>query len=155
MKLKYFSNGIILMFCFLLISSSSSNAQSGHLGVRGGYYTDAEEVFLGGEFLTQLAPRIYLNPNVEYIFVDNATFLTFNGDLHFDFPTAGRNYFWVGGGFALAFFDPEGNRDSETDAGLNLLFGAGFPTGSVIPYVQAKIILSESEDFVIGFGLRF
>jgi hypothetical protein len=54
-------------------------------GVRGGFYDDADAGFLGFEVLTRVYDRFYLNPNVEYGFVDDGSLWTLNGDLHYDF----------------------------------------------------------------------
>ena len=66
---------------------------------------------------------------------------------------------WVGGGPAIVFSEVEGPRDdqddSETDFGLNLLGGVGWRLQSVIPYLQAKAVLSDENEFVVAFGLRF
>jgi hypothetical protein len=127
---------------------------AGNLGIRGGLYTDVEEPFVGLEYLARVGNRVYFNPNVEYVFVENATYLTFNADAHYDFETHSRAYLWAGAGLAALHFDPEGRIDGETDAGLNLLFGVG-AKGDVIPYLQGKLVVADESEFVIAFGLRF
>jgi hypothetical protein len=82
-------------------------------GVRGGYYTKVDEPFVGAELLARVAPRLYFNPNVEYVFVDNGTYMTFNGDFHYDFPTHSRTYTWLGAGLALVRVDPEGPANAS------------------------------------------
>lgn len=129
---------------------------TGQFGVRAGFYTDAEDAFIGAEYLAPIADQVFLNPNVEYVFMDNGTFMTFNLDAHYDFPTRSNVYVWAGGGLGVMYINPDGPVDSNTDAGLNLLFGLGFKTsGSVVPYVQGKAILADNSDFALGFGLRF
>lgn len=39
--------------------------------------------------------------DVEYIFGDGRTYLTFNMDFHYDFPSHRRTFVWVGAGGAL------------------------------------------------------
>ena len=124
-------------------------------GVRGGYYTKVDKPFLGAELLARVAPRFYFNPNVEYVFVDNGTYMTFNGDFHYDFPTHGRTYAWLGAGPALVRVDPEGPANANTDLAANLLGGIGFRRGSVIPYVQAKAIIQSDSLVSLAVGLRF
>ncbi|MBD3386098.1 hypothetical protein GF407_14380 [candidate division KSB1 bacterium] len=90
------------------------------------------------------------------VLIDYGTYLTTNLDLHYDFATRSRMYFWLGGGLGLAYFSPEGNGDSNSELAVNLLAGLGFnTTGSLVPYIQAKAILGDADDFVITFGLRF
>lgn len=127
-------------------------------GVRGGYYFDVEEPFLGVEglfALTDISPRFYFNPNVEFVFVDNASMQTFNADFHYDLPTEGRLLVWVGAGLALIRFDPDGPRDSDNDLGGNFFAGVGSNQGTWIPYAQAKLVASDDTEFVLQFGVRF
>jgi hypothetical protein len=125
------------------------------VGVRGGYYTDIGDPFLGGEALLRVSRRIYFNPNFEYVFVDDFTYWTLNGDFHYDFPVQRPIYVWAGAGLGLLVADPEGEDNGDTDAALNLLAGVGFQAGSVVPYFQAKVILDGGSEFVLAFGVRF
>lgn len=126
-------------------------------GVRAGAYFDAESAFIGGEILAGFADSWYFNPNVEYVFIDNGDLLTLNFDVHYDLRTDSSFYLWVGGGPAILLFDPEGRGDSDTDLGVNLFAGIGFPLRDtdLIPYIQPKLILSEDTEFSLAFGLRF
>ena len=124
-------------------------------GVRVGYYTDAEDPFLGAEMLFRIVPEIYFNPNVEAVLVDNGRYLTVNADFHYDFYSGRRTFLWLGAGLAALNRDPEGPADGDTDLSVNLLGGIGARRGRVIPYAQAKIILKDDTEFVIGVGLRF
>jgi hypothetical protein len=143
-----------LLSVAVLALPSAADAET--FGVRLGYYTEAEEPFLGAELLFRLAPDLYLNPNVEAVLVDGGRYVTLNADAHYDLPAGSRRTFiWVGGGLAIVNVDPEGSANGDTDFGLNLLAGVGARRGRVIPYVQAKVILKDSSEFVIGVGLRF
>ena len=124
-------------------------------GVRFGYYTEAEAPFLGAELLFRIVPDIYFNPNVEAVLVDDGLYLTVNGDFHYDFYSSRRTFLWLGAGLAVLNNNPEGPAESDTDFGLNLLGGIGSRRGRVIPYAQAKVILKDDTEFVIGVGLRF
>jgi hypothetical protein len=125
------------------------------LGARGGVFLADGDPFVGGEVLVEVADDLFFNPNVEVAFPNNATRGLFNFDLHYDFARVNRAFFWVGAGLAVIYTDPEG-RDSETDAGANVLFGVGFNTsGRWIPYVQAKILAADDSDFGLAFGIRF
>jgi len=122
-------------------------------GVRTGFYTDVDEPFIGIEGLFGLGNHVYLNPNFEYVFTEDPHYMTFNADFHYDFPTRSRAYVWAGAGLGVLYTNPEVG-DSNTDVGLNLLFGVGLK-GHVVPYVQGKVIVSEDTAFVLGVGLRF
>lgn len=143
---------LLLVFC----TATTVYADSGSFfGLRAGYYTDVEEAFVGAEYLTGIAPSIDFNPNIEYVLIDNMTYMTINLDSHYDFYNSRGGFVYLGAGLGISYFDIEGASDSETDTGLNLFAGAGIARSSVIPYIQAKMIIGDNDEFVIGFGLRF
>ncbi len=139
----------------LLLALPAATQADPKFGVRLGYYTKAKDPFLGAELLFRIVPDLYLNPNVEAVLVDHGRYLTFNGDVHYDLPAGRRTYLWIGAGLAAINRDPGGSAESQTDLGVNLLAGLGARRGHVIPYVQAKVILKNDNEFVIGAGLRF
>src|SRR5687768_3359147 len=117
-------------------------------GIRAGEYTDIDDPFVGGELVVPLTRRVYFNPNVEWVFVDEATVRTANFDLHSDWPVGPHAFVWLGGGLAYLYVDPEGPAESDDDWGANLLAGFGIKLGKnpgVLPYLQAKIILSDDD----------
>ena len=144
--------GAVLVSAALAVPASADEVK---FGVRGGYYTDAESAFLGIELLTALRPRLYFNPNIEYVFVDDAKYVTWNADFHYDFHVSGRSFAWLGAGLALASVNPEGDDNTDNDVAANFRAGIGVRTGSVIPYFQVKLIAKDDTEFVVGFGLRF
>ena len=147
----------ILLANFLLLAgllASPLEAQS--LDLRFGRYTDREEFFVGAGLITGISSHFYFNPNVEYITVSNGTQMTFNFDFHYDFYTTSPLFFWLGAGLAVLYNNPEGPPKGKTDFGANLLFGLGIRThSSLVPYVQAKMILADDDEFAFGVGLRF
>ena len=145
--------GIVLALGALLAPPAA--AAEATFGLRGGFYTKAEEPFVGAELLLRVAPRVYFNPNVEYVFVDRGSYITWNGDFHYDFHTRSNTFAWLGAGLALVTFDPPGPRNTDNDVAANFLAGVGVRTGGVIPYFQAKLIAKNDTEFVIAFGLRF
>jgi hypothetical protein len=126
------------------------------VGVRAGAYLNQGDPFVGGEVLVGLDRNLFFNPNVEVIFADRSTKGAFNFDVHYDFARRGNAFFWVGGGLAVIYTNPEGSGRATTDAGADILFGVGF-RGSRrwIPYVQAKVVAAGDSDFSLGFGIRF
>lgn len=147
---------IFLIALFLGLTATDSDAQV-LVGGRGGAYFADGDPFIGGEVLVGVADNLWFNPNVEWIFVENANKATFNFDVHYDFARRGPAMFWFGGGLAVIYVDPDGAPDSNTDAGANLLFGVGFRTAGRrwVPYVQAKVLAADDSDFSVGFGVRF
>lgn len=124
-------------------------------GIRIGSYFDPTNFYVGGELLFPLSSAIYLNPNLEYVFIDNGTFATFNIDAHYDFPVSDPAYVWFGLGLGLLYSDPEGTVDADITPGLNILLGLGFDAGPVTPYTQFKATMAETNQFSLGFGVRF
>lgn len=129
-------------------------------GLRGGVYTDAEEPFVGGEILFPIDGSFFLNPNLEYVLIDNGDFYTINLDFHYDFWSQRNLSAWVGAGAALiqTELDPPRGRGQgvdETDFGVNLLAGVGASRGVLRPYLQGKVVLSDDSEFVVAVGLRF
>ena len=127
-------------------------------GGRVGAYFEAESAFIGGEVVIDFTEDWSFVPNVEYVFVDNASQFNFNFDFQYNIRTDYRLEMWAGAGPAIIHFDPEReNRDSETDLGANLFFGVGFPLSDArfLPYVQPKLILADNVEFVLAFGVRF
>jgi hypothetical protein len=138
-----------------LLAAAGPAAADTKFGVRGGYYTDIGEPFVGVEVLTHIGNRVYFNPNFEWIFVENANYFTLNGDFHYDFPVGRDVYVWAGAGLGWSSFDFEGEDNSDNDLVANLLAGAGVNAGGVIPYVQLKLIVQDDTEFVVAVGLRF
>jgi len=125
-------------------------------GIRGGFYVDAGDPFLGTELLIRLDhTRWMFNPNVEYVFSEGIHSWTINGDFHYDFNQHRNHYLWAGAGLAIVTTSPKGGGDGHTDLGLNLLAGAGFRSGGVTPYAQVKVIVKDGSELVLAVGLRF
>jgi hypothetical protein len=148
---------VITLFLALLFVSATAHADV-MPGVRAGVYTDAESAFVGGEVLWGVARDWYLDPNIEYVFVDPGNLVTFNFDVHYDFHIDAPVYIWAGGGLAVIHSSIDiGRRDvDETNLGVNLIAGVGFNKGgSIIPYIQPKAIIADNSEFSVAFGLRF
>ena len=144
---------IVTVALALALASVAPAGARDMFGVRTGVYTDVDKPFIGIEGLFGVGHSIYLNPNAEFVFLDDPKYMTFNFDFHYDFHTRSRAYVWAGAGLGVLYSDPDVG-DSNTDVGLNLLFGVGLK-GRVVPYVQAKVVVADDSFFVIGFGVRF
>lgn len=138
----------------LLLAPGTARADDADWGLRFGAYTDAEAAFVGGELMVHLDGRLYLNPNLEWAFAERRDIVSLNADLHYDAVVSRKAYVWVGGGLGVLFTNPEGSDNGDTDLGANFLAGAGL-RGSVIPYVQLKVVVSGNSELVLALGLRF
>lgn len=143
-----------LLLAFVVLSPAPAAATS--FGVRGGVYTHESKPFVGAELLMHAGSDFYFNPNAEYVFINDGQYWTFNFDGHWDLPTHGTPYLWVGAGLAVTYLNPDGPYDSVSKAHANLLAGIGFHTHNhVVPYIQLKLITTNPTEFVAAGGIRF
>lgn len=151
MKLKI----LVALFTFTLLSALSfeNAAAQTRFGVRGGVYLDQDDPFVGAHFLQRIQPHWMFNPNFEYVLVDRGSMFTINADLHYDLPTRSTTGFWLGGGLGISHFSVE--DFNNTDVGLNLLMGVSFGRRGAIPFVQAKVIVEDNSQLVVGGGVTF
>ena len=111
----------------LMALGAATPAAADMFGVRAGFYTKAEEPFVGAELLIPLSHNVFL--------------------------TRGSTFVWAGAGLAVLYSNPDGPGDSSNDVGANFIFGVG-RRGPVVPYIQAKLIAKDDTEFVISLGLR-
>ena len=130
-----------------------SPVAAGDISVRAGAYTDAEAAFVGIEYRTAVSGRLHAAPNFEIAFPSNGSLFSFNGDLHYVFPSKGRLVGWAGGGLGLYIRDHEG-EGQDTQVGANFIGGLGLH-GGLEPYLQLKIVVAGNTEVVLGFGIRF
>lgn len=147
---------LIAITSLLVLVAMPALAQFGEewdFGVRTGVYVDQGDPFIGVEALTPITGNFFFNPNVEWVFIDGGDFATINADVHYDLDLNTDYYVWVGGGLAGIY---ENLNDSEFDLGFNALGGIGWRFGTWIPYAQAKVLISDVNDEVVGaVGVRF
>lgn len=146
---------LITFFAGVLLSALSfgSAAAQTRFGVRGGYYLDQDEPFLGAHLVHKIQRGWMFNPNFEYILVERGSLFTINADLHYDLPSRSTTIFWLGGGLGISHFSVE--DFNNTDTGLNLLMGASFGRRGAIPFVQVKVRVDDGSQLVLGGGVTF
>ena len=139
----------------LIVAASSSQSDAAVRGdLRVGLFTTGSDVTLGGGIITGIAPNLYINPMIEYVFVSGATSLFMSADGHYDFPIRNDAHVWLGGGLGVMYVSVD--NFSDTNVGLNLLTGAALGTReSVYPYFQIKGFLSKTTNVQLAIGLRF
>jgi hypothetical protein len=149
--LRWIVGAIVVVLAAFTPASSDTT-----FGVRTGVYTEQSAGFLGGEVVTSIAPSWYFNPNLEVALVatDN-NIVTVNGDFHYDFFHDRPYWVWAGGGPAVIHRELPATSD-DTDFGVNFLGGIAWKTASKVnPYLQAKVTVSNEDEAVLAFGLRF
>jgi hypothetical protein len=141
---------LLLFAAFAAFATVPAQAEGIDWGVRGGAYLDEPDPFLGVEALTRITSNWYFNPNVEFVFADDE-FATVNADVHYDFAMTREHTAWAGAGLAGIF----GKAGDSSDFGANLIFGVGRRWGNMLPYAQAKAIIADDNELVVGGGIRF
>ena len=112
------------------------------LGARG-------EFDFSGSALTIIA-------SFDYYFPDGSVdYWEINGNLiyNFNIPSAPTVTPYAGGGLNIGHASAEGY--SDTDPGLNLLGGARFDAGSIMPFAEVKFTIEGVEQFVVTGGILF
>lgn len=145
--------GVSFLLGIVVFSSTAALAQDG--GVRGGISVDPDQFYFGGHLETSpLIDRLYFRPNVEVGFGDDLTLIAANMEFVYKFSTRRPWNIYAGGGPALNvyMFDGNGNDDSETDAGMNVLVGVESARGL---FFEFKMGLIDSPDFKFGVGWTF
>ena len=133
-------------------------SKASDVGVRMGYYFDAEAFSMGIGLLTSLdrVGEWYFNPNAEIAMGDNSNLGMLNADFHYDFDTQSSTAVWVGAGPALLITDPERDgADTDVDPALNMFVGVGAKEGAYRPFAQLKGIMSDNSDIGLSVGIRF
>jgi len=152
---------LLILFVGTLVSFGAE-AQT-RLGAGLAWGSDVDDLGLGinGEFFVK--DNISINPGIILYFEDNGAFqdrdwweLNINGNFYF--ASEGSVDFYGVGGINLTTrsIKSQGERDSDTELGINLGIGANFNTnGSLIPYTQLKYIAGNYDQAVLFFGIKF
>ena len=135
----------------VLFLASPAAAQDG--GLRGGLTVDPDQFYFGGHLETSpLVDRLYFRPNVEVGFGDDLTLIAANMEFVYKFPSRSGWSIYAGGGPALNVYMYDGDDNSDTDAGLNLLVGVESSRGL---FFEFKMGVVDSPDFKFGVGWTF
>jgi hypothetical protein len=141
-----------LSFLLGLVLFSSAPAFAQHVGIRGGISVDPDQLYFGGHLETSpLVDRLYFRPNVEVGISDELMLIAANMEFVYKFSTRRSWNLYAGGGPALNIFKPDG-RDSNTDAGFNILVGVEQARGL---FFEFKVGAIDSPDFKLGVGWTF
>ena len=117
-------------------------------GARIGIAFDETEPLFAVEAIMPISGNFFFNPNVEHVFGD-ADYTSINADVHYDFDAGSQDrFFWVGVGPALILAD-------DSDFGVNAFVGYGMDMGSLIPYLQGKVLFADDTTASLSLGVRF
>lgn len=126
-------------------------------GVRGGLSIDPDQFYVGAHFETDaLVDSLYFRPNVEAGLGDDLTLVGLNFEFAYKFPRRNGWQFYAGGGPAVNFYSfdrgPGRDRESESEAGLNVLLGLEQSSGL---FFEFKIGAIDSPEIKFGVGWTF
>jgi len=129
-------------------------------GIRGGFSSSPDQFLFGGQLnLSPVGRNVYIVPSGEVGFGDNATTLSFNGDVQyrFDVHRGSEVRPYAGGGLALYYVNLDGGGGSDTNMGVDILGGIFFGRMSGNPmFVEVKAGLTdEVPDWKFIFGINF
>ena len=144
---------IITAVLFLLVALATlpSSAAAQGVGVRAGASVDPDQFYVGGHYETRpLVDQLHFRPNVEVGFGDDVTAVGINLEFVYKIPIEGPWSLYAGGGPALNIYSIEDN--SETDGGLNVLFGAETTNGL---FFEVKLGAIDSPDLKFGVGFTW
>lgn len=151
--------GLLLVIAFTTQRAEAQTALE--IGPRIGYEVDDwESLFLGADVRIDMAALpVAINPYFDYYFLDNddVSLIQFGANALYHFGIANQAFTpYAGAGLALSriSYDIPG-VDGDTEAGLNLLFGARFGFGQMRPFAQAQFTLGDADFFSIAGGLLF
>ncbi len=139
-------------FLLGLVVFSSTPVLAQDPGIRGGISVEPDQFYFGGHLETSpLVDRLYFRPNVEVGFGDNLTLIAANMEFVYKFSTRRAWNIYAGGGPALNvyMFDGDGDDNSDTDAGFNILAGVEASGGL---FFEFKVGVLDSPDFKFGVG---
>ena len=114
-------------------------------------------MYFGGHYETDaLVDRLHFRPNVELGLGDDLVTTALNMEFVYKFPTRSQWLLYAGGGPAVNFYsyddDGRGGDNTDTEGGLNLLFGVENRGGL---FFEVKVGAIDSPDVKFGVGFTF
>ena len=157
----------VFLVCFLCIGISAASFAQARIGGMLGYGSETEQWGLGvnGEFFFH--ERMAITPSLFFYFPETHGGFKFsyweaNGDFHYYFLSQDVVSLYGLAGLNLTtakvrrdnnFID--GGESSNSEAGINLGFGANLKLGSIIPFGELKYVAGDIDQAVLFVGLKF
>lgn len=140
---------VLMTLASVVVLASPAAAQAP--GVRAGVSVNPDQFYVGGHYETgALVDRLHFKPNLEAGFGDDITHIGFNFEFVYKFDTQTPWTIYAGAGPAINLYSF--NDESDTEPGLNILFGAEAPRGL---FFEVKIGALDSPDVKFGVGWTF
>ena len=150
------SHPLRYIFALLTVLIWAGTADAQGPGVRGGVSIDPDQGYFGAHYETgALVDRLHFRPNVEAGLGDDLTTISLNFEFAYKFPSRSSWQLYAGGGPAVNFYTfdiGDDDDDTETDAGLNFLFGVEQRSGL---FFEFKLGVIDSPEVKFGVGYTF
>lgn len=138
----------------LAITSTTASAQaSTHVGARLGYNFDSEDAVLGFNLTVPISTRIEFYPSIDLYAPERGNRIGFNGDVKVLLPLRTGPHLYGGGGVGL--INQNVGDLSNTDVGINLLFGIESKVGWIHPFGEARVMLYDETQLALIAGVNF
>lgn len=154
--------GVFAVACMMMLGSArTADAQVFELGPRIGYEVDAwDALSIGADArLAMGALPVRINPYVDYYFTDDVgdrttSLMQLGINALYEFGIANQAFTpYAGAGLAVTRWN--NGFTTDTNPGLNLIFGSKFGFGSVRPFVQGDITIGDRDFFNVRGGVLF
>jgi hypothetical protein len=143
-----------LILVALAFAASSASAQaSTNAGARIAYNFQTDEAIVGASFTVPISTRIEFYPSLELYLPDNGNKIGFNGDVKVYLPTRASYDLYAGGGLGIVNQNVSGF--SNSDVGINLLFGIGSRVSRVRPFGEVRLLIHDDNQLVMLAGINF
>jgi hypothetical protein len=145
-----------------MLAATTASAQTVSIGPRLGVSIDPDQFVVGGQMhFGPVADNLFVSPDLELGFGDDLTTIQINVDLHYVFAPNNQLHPYVGGGIGFAFYEFDnggnGNDDSETEVGANIVGGLRFMTSGRTShfFTELRLGLGDIPDLKIMGGWNF
>ena len=147
---------VVLVLVLVLFGGAIPGFAQG-LGVRAGVSVDPDQFYFGGHYETAaLVDRLHFRPNLELGIGDDLVTTALNFEFVYKFPSRSGWRLYAGGGPAVNFYsfddDAPGVGDTNTEPGMNFLFGAEARNGL---FFELKVGVIDSPELKFGVGYTF
>lgn len=149
-----------LIFTLLLTGAVVITSQAQEtIGAGLAYGSEIENLGIGINAEFDLNEQIDISPSFIYYFKNNnVSMWELNGNINYIFSDSGPTFYGIAGLNITGIKVDAGvfGDRSDSEVGLNLGVGASFAqSGSVIPFAEAKYVLSNFDQLSILGGVRF
>jgi hypothetical protein len=143
----------MLLGALVMLSTSGSAQATTQAGVRAGYDFQSDEVILGANLTVPISTRIEFYPSLDLYTPDRGNKIGFNGDVKVFLPVRATYKLYAGGG--LGIVNQNLGDISNTDLGINFMFGIDSTVGRIHPYGEVKLLVHDDTQLVLFAGVNF